>query len=95
MQLRFEWDARKALLNQTKHGVSFKEAVTVFADPLARIFDDSDHSITESREVIIGLSQIQRLLLVSFTEHRDTIRIISARKATQRERQDYEESRPS
>jgi hypothetical protein len=62
MNLRFEWDARKALTNQVKHGVSFEEAMSVFTDPLARIFDDPDHSVAESREIIIGLSQKQRLL---------------------------------
>ena len=92
MKLRFEWDARKALTNRMKHGVSFEEATTVFANPLARIFDDPHHSIAESREIIIGLSQKQRLLLVCFTEREDGVRIISARKATTLERQDYEET---
>jgi len=95
MNLRFEWDAHKALTNQVKHGVSFEEATTVFADPLARIFDDPDHSVAESREIIIGLSQKQRLLVVCFTERSDTVRIFSARKATKWERQDYEERRKS
>lgn len=95
MKLRFEWDARKALINRTKHSVSFEEAVTVFADPLARIFDNPDHSITEVREVIVGLSREQRLLLVCFTERGATVRIFRARKATSLERQDYEETRPS
>jgi uncharacterized protein len=95
MNLRFEWDARKALTNRMKHGISFEEAMTVFKDPLARIFDDSDHSMTESREIIIGVSQKQRLLLVCFTERRKAVRIFSARKATKLERQDYEETRSS
>ena len=95
MNLRFEWDGRKALTNQVKHGVSFEEAMTVFSDPLARIFDDPDHSVVESREIIIGLSQKQRLLIVCFTEHSDTVRIFSARKATKIERQDYEEAQHS
>jgi uncharacterized protein len=95
MNLRFEWDARKALTNQAKHGVSFEEAMTVFSDPLARIFDDPDHSVAESREIIIGLSQKQRLLIVCFTERSDAVRIFSARKATKLERQDYEETRKS
>lgn len=92
MNLRFEWDARKALTNRMKHGISFEEAMTVFNDPLARIFGDSDHSMTESREIIVGVSQKQRLLLVCFTERRKAVRIISARKATKLERQDYEEA---
>jgi uncharacterized protein len=95
MNLRFEWDARKALTNQVKHSISFEEAMSVFADPLARIFDDPDHSIAESREIIIGLTQKQRLLVVCFTEYSNTVRIFSARKAIRWERQDYEESRKS
>ena len=95
MNLRFEWDARKALTNQVKHGVSFEEAMTVFSDPLACIFDDPDHSVAESREIIIGLSQNQRLLIVFFTEPSNTVRIFSARKATKNERQDYEETQHS
>ena len=67
-----------------------------FADPLAAIFDDEEHSSEELREIIIGHSVLERLLLVSFTERgEDIVRIISARKATKRERKDYEEeSRP-
>lgn len=95
MNLRFEWDARKALTNRMKHGVLFEEAITVFNDPLGRIFDDSDHPMTESREIIVGVSQKQRLLLVCFTEHRKAVRIISARKATKLERQAYEEAHGS
>lgn len=91
MKLRFEWDAHKTLTNKITHGVSFEEAITVFADPLARIFDDPDHSIHELREIIIGCSQKQRLLIVCFTERGDTTRIISARRCTTLERQDYEE----
>jgi uncharacterized DUF497 family protein len=93
MQLRFEWDERKAAVNLTKHKVSFEEAQTVFFNPLGRIFDDEWHSTGESREIIIGHSNSNRLLLVCFVE-RDPglIRIISARPATERERRDYEES---
>ena len=92
MGLRFEWDERKAFLNQTKHGVSFDEATTVFIDPLADIFDDEAHSIEEEREIIIGHSFSNRLLLVCFTERGETTRIISARKVTRDERQKYEEN---
>jgi uncharacterized DUF497 family protein len=95
MNLRFEWNARKALTNRVKHGVSFEEAMTVFTDPLARIFDDPDHSVAEPREIIIGLSQKQRLLIVCFTERNDAVRIFSARKTTKLERQDHEENRTS
>jgi uncharacterized protein len=92
MTLRFEWDAGKAASNLKKHGVTFDEAGTVFADPLAVIFDDEEHSEDEIREIVIGHSVFQRLLLVSFTERGDdVVRIISARKATNRERRDYEE----
>ena len=93
--MRFEWDVHKALANHMKHGVSFEEATTVFVDPLARIFDNPDHSVVESREIIVGHSQKQRLLIVCFTERIDTVRIFSARKVARLERQDYEEARRS
>ena len=92
MSLRFEWDRRKAASNFSKHGVSFAEALTVFADPLAWIFDDEDHSIAEHREIIIGHSIKERLLVVCFAARGESVRIFSARKATGRERQDYEEN---
>jgi uncharacterized DUF497 family protein len=92
MAAKFEWDRRKAKSNLSKHGVSFDEALTVFADPLAKIFDDVDRSATEPREIIVGYSLRQRLLLVCFIANQDVIRVISARKATRRERQDYEEN---
>jgi uncharacterized DUF497 family protein len=88
----FEWNRRKAASNRRKHGVSFEEALSVVADPLARIFEDEDHSDEELREIIIGHSKAQRLLVVCFAEGRDSIRIFSARKATREERQDYEEN---
>ena len=94
MGLKFEWDKRKAEMNIKKHGVSFEEASTVFGDPLANIFDDEEHSQDENREIIVGHSTLRRLLIVFFTERgRDLIRIFSARKATNRERKDYEENR--
>ena len=92
MTPEFEWDATKASENLTNHGVSFEEALTVFADPLARIFDDPDHSEDEHRELIIGHSTNRRLLVVSFTERHPRTRVISAREATRRERQDYEQN---
>jgi uncharacterized DUF497 family protein len=92
MGLEFEWNAAKAEANVQKHGVSFTEALTVFADPLARIFDDPDHSHEEDRELIVGYSGGRRLVIVCFAEREGRIRIISARAATKRERQDYEES---
>ena len=92
MSLSFEWDRRKAASNFSKHGVSFEEALTVFADPLARIFDDEDHSIEEQREIIIGHSADDRLLVVCFTAQGESVRILSARKSTRKERKDYEEN---
>ena len=91
MSPRFEWDRRKASANRAKHGVTFEEAMTVFPDRLARIFDDPDHSRRETREIIIGHSSRQRLLMVCFTERAGSVRIISARRATPSERKDYEE----
>jgi uncharacterized DUF497 family protein len=70
----FDGNRRKAASNRRKHGVSFEEALTVFADPLARIFEDEDHSDEERREIIIGHSKAQRLLVVCFAEGRDSIR---------------------
>jgi len=92
MSLRFEWHRKKAAANLKKHGISFEEALTVFSDPLARIFDDEDHSVEEQREIIIGHSVDRRLLLVGFTGRGESIRILNARKATRREQQDYEEN---
>ncbi len=90
MALQFEWDRDKATTNERKHGVSFVEAVSVFADPLAVIFFDEWHSGDEDREIIEGRSSRDRLLLVSFTERGEAIRIISAREANKKERKDYE-----
>lgn len=93
MNLKFEWDDLKAASNKKKHGISFEEATTVFGDPLARIFDDELHSSgMEQREIIIGHSLNNHLLLVCFTERGNSIRIISARKTTKRERKDYEKN---
>lgn len=74
-----------------KHKVSFDEAATVFGDPLGRIADDPRHSAGEERLVLLGLSRRRRLLVVMFTERGEVIRLISARKATHRERRMYEE----
>jgi len=92
MALEFEWDPKKAAANRTIHGIAFEEALTVFRDPLARIFDDEEHSQSEAREVIIGHSGRDRLILVCFAVRGSRIRLISARKATERERRDYEEN---
>lgn len=92
MSLEFEWDPKKAEANYACHGIDFEEALTVFRDPLARIFEDEEHSENERREIIIGHSVKQRLILVCFAVRRTRIRIISARKATRLERKDYEEN---
>jgi uncharacterized DUF497 family protein len=92
--MQFEWNPEKAELNLKKHEVDFSEAETVFGDPLAKIFYDDEHSFDEKREIIIGQSVQNRLLVVSFTEREnDTIRIISARVATPKERRDYENAK--
>ena len=90
MAVQFTWDPKKAEANLRKHGVSFPEGISIFIDPLARIHDDPSHSAQEPREIIVGHSDRGRLLLVSFTERNGQIRIISARRATRHERQDYE-----
>ncbi|MBZ8182924.1 BrnT family toxin [Oscillatoria salina] len=93
MNLQFEWDDQKASLNFKKHGIDFEEAKTVFKDPLAYIFDDEWHSVGEKREIIIGHDDKNHLVLVCYTEKNQIIRIISARLATKKERQDYEKYR--
>lgn len=92
MALSFEWDARKAAENVKKHGVPFEEAATVFADPLGRITADPRHSIDEERFVLLGLSRRARLIAVMYVERGEIIRLISARRATRRERKNYEAS---
>lgn len=93
MSYRFEWNNDKARSNQIKHGISFDEAATVFDDSLARIFDDKIHSINETREIIIGRSIKDRLVVICFAERpKEVIRIISARLPTRKERKDYEET---
>jgi uncharacterized DUF497 family protein len=89
--LAFEWDPRKAALNLAKHAVSFDEAATAFGDPLARIIDDPAHSMSEQRSILLGQSVRGRLLVVMFTERLQAIRVISARRATPRERRWHEE----
>jgi uncharacterized DUF497 family protein len=93
MNLQFQWDTQKAASNERKHRVTFAEAVTVFRDPLAFIFDDEEHSEDEHREIIIGHSIRNRILIIAFTERNDVIRIISARKADREEREDYESAK--
>ncbi len=89
--MKFEWDPRKEAANRRKHRVGFEEALTVFADPLSTTFPDPDHSISEQRFLIIGMSTAGRLLVVAHLEGKEVIRIISARPVTPRERKFYEE----
>ena len=86
-----EWDEAKAAANFEKHGVSFADAATVFGDPLYVDFYDPDHSSEEHRYLIIGISQDGRLLIVSYTERDNVVRLISAREVTPTERKAYEE----
>lgn len=90
MSLRFEWDENKARQNIEKHGTSFEEAATVFGDSLSLSISDPLHSRGEQRSVTIGESAKGELLVIVHTDREGAIRIISARKATQRERRDYE-----
>ena len=91
MPLRMEWDPRKAIKNLAKHGVSFDEAATAFRDPLGKVVDDPRHSVGEQRYVLLGYSERGRPLAVMFTERGGSIRLISARGATPRERRGHEE----
>ncbi|MBM4032934.1 MAG: BrnT family toxin [Planctomycetes bacterium] len=88
--MRFEWDANKAASNLAKHRVSFDEAVTVFYDPFSATFGDPDHSQDEERFVTVGHSAQGRLLVVCHTERGGAVRVISARRATPRERKRHE-----
>lgn len=88
--MQFEWDSEKAESNLKKHGVSFDEAKTVWNDFFFIDFYDEKHSVEENRFLIVGESEQKRLLIVSYTEIEDIIRIISAREVTSKERRDYE-----
>jgi len=90
--VNFEWDSKKERCNRRKHRVSFEEAAAVFGDPLALTYPDPDHSEAEQPFITVGMSAAKRTLLVAHTDRDDRIRIISARLATKRERQHYEES---
>jgi len=89
----FEWDPEKAVANLRKHGVSFEEATTVFGDPMAMNMPDPDHSLTEERFILLGLSHRLRLLVVAYAERGTRTRLISAREATRKERRQYEETK--
>lgn len=87
--MRYQWDRDKALINRSKHGIDFADAVSVFSDELAiTIFDD--HPV-EERFITMGMDAMGRILVVVYTMRDDEIRLISARKATKNERRQYEE----
>jgi uncharacterized DUF497 family protein len=94
ISMKFEWDSSKNSINQEKHGLSFDEAIEVFADPNALEIYDEDHSKDESRYKVIGMLQT-RVVVISliFTERGDIIRVISARKANKEEKDAYEHKR--
>ena len=89
--MKFEWNPEKAVINWRKHNVSFQEATTVFGDSLSVTFPDPDHSIGESRYIIIGISSLGQLLVISHTDRGEYTRIISARRANRQEKRFYEE----
>lgn len=89
--MEFEWDNNKATKNLKKHGVSFREAASVFGDPLAITFDDPDHSIGEYRLLTFGTTRTGKMAIVSHTYRNGSIRIISARLMKKQERHIYEE----
>jgi uncharacterized protein len=89
--MRIEWDPVKAKLNLEKHGVPFEEAATAMSDPMTVTGPDPDHSRYEERYITFGVSERGRIIVVSHTEDGETIRIISARKASKGERELYEE----
>lgn len=86
----FVWSRAKASANERKHGVSFRESMTVFGDPLSLTAFDPDHSETEDRFITMGTSASGQLLVVVHADRSDRVRIVSARRATRRERKDYE-----
>ena len=92
MSMGFEWDQGKAEANLKKHGIDFHEAATVLDDTFSTTFPDTDHSsLVEPRCLTIGMSSRGRILVVAHTEQDDTMRLITARRATRHERRFYEE----
>ena len=90
--MKFEWDAKKAVSNFKKHGISFEEASTVFLDALSITGADPDHSISEERWITFGNSALNKFLVVSHSDNLETLRIISARLGTKQERNLYEKN---
>ena len=97
MAIFFQWSHDKAQANESKHGVTFEEAVTCFADPLSSTIPDPVHSVGEQRFVLLGVSNRQRLLVVAHTEEETgdgaIIRLINARPASRAEVKQYEQGR--
>ncbi|MBM2815322.1 MAG: hypothetical protein HW421_2084 [Ignavibacteria bacterium] len=93
VKLEFDWSDEKAFNNLQKHEVSFEEAMTVWDDEFAAFLHDPSHSNSEDRYMLIGYSSKNNLLFVSFTERKDKVRLISARKATKSERKRHEENK--
>jgi uncharacterized protein len=91
-EITFEWDSNKAQINERKHGISFEEAETAFYDRNGRVLDDPDHSQDEDRYILLGLSESFGLIMVChvYRENDTCIRIISARRATKTEKQQYQ-----
>ncbi len=92
LELKFEWNEQKARTNQQKHGISFREASTVFYDENARLIYDTEHSLEEDRYIILGMSKSLSSLVVVchvYSDSEDIIQIISARKANAKEQQQY------
>ena len=87
----YQWDAAKAAANSKRHGITFAEAATVFFDPLALTYTDTDHSADEQRDITIGHTMKQGLVFVSHSGAGDRIRIIKARLATKLKRKRYED----
>jgi uncharacterized DUF497 family protein len=88
--IRFEWDVAKARTNLAKHNVAFEESCMVFADVNSLTIDDPQHSQSEKRSITLGLASTSRLLVVVLTERNGKIRIISARRASKKEKEQYE-----
>ena len=91
MALQFEWDSGKARSSKNKHRITFEQACTIFGDSLSRTIVDPTHSETEDRFITIGTSVNNKLIVVVHSNNNDTIRIISARKATKNEKRQYEQ----
>lgn len=94
MALDFEWDPFKSQQNVKKHGVSFREGMTAFADKLSYTISDPEHFMGEYRFLHLGYSSSGNLLVISHTERGDRIRIISVRRATKQERKQYKQDQP-